>query len=301
LTLRDERLRKTVVRQSSRRNMIRIETIRPSAPLADSVEAHTLYTGSGSLDQLQRVFPTSATELTINLSNGEVRCYDPANLQQGRASGPLLTGLFSRYYIIDTAQLSDMISVRLRPGGVWRLFGVPASELANRHITLRDLLGRRWDDLADQLVETRDPAQRVRRIESSLVSPARRRELHPAVKYALDKLRRTDVRHRAMVLARESGLSFRRFNELFVREVGLTVKAFVRLLRFERVVAHARANPTLSWSQAAADFGFSDQAHLIREFSAFAGYTPTQFLQTLPVRTGHPPRSEEREFPSGPL
>jgi AraC-like DNA-binding protein len=32
----------------------------------------------------------------------------------------------------------------------------------------------------------------------------------------------------------------------------------------------------MSWSEVAADLGFSDQAHLIREFGALAGSTPVE-------------------------
>ncbi len=258
--------------------MIRIDSIRPAAALADVVESHTRYSGTGKREQFQRVFPGSAVELTLNLSDGEVRCYDPADFEERRAHGPLLSGLFSRYYIIDTAQLNDMISVRLRPGGAWRLFGVPLDALSHQHVAMRDLSERRWNELIHRLAETNDPAGRIRRLETFLLT-LDRRALHPAVEYTLATLRKPGVFPRALDLVEATGLSFRRFNELFLREVGFTLKAFMRLLRFERVAAHARNSRALSWSQTALEFGFSDQAHLIREFRTFAGYTPAQFLQ----------------------
>jgi hypothetical protein len=169
--------------------MIRTASVRPSSALAELVETYTLYSGNGARTELQRVFPTSAIELTVNLSSGEMRCYDPANFAQTRATGPLLTGLFSRYYVIDTAQLDDMISVRLRPGTAWRLFGTPAHELASQHLALSDLLGKRWDSLLPRLAETADPAARLRILDNSLLSLPRRRDLHPAIGYALDLLK----------------------------------------------------------------------------------------------------------------
>lgn len=262
--------------------MIRIASVPPSAALAGIVDTHTLYSGAGSRAEFQRVFPSSAIELTVNLSSGEMRCYDPATFVPNRATGPLLSGLFSRYYVIDTAQLDDLVSVRLRPGGAWRLFGVPAHELANQHITLCDLLGRHWNDLIHRLGEEPASDARIRILEATLLATTRRREMHPAVGYALNVLRKPGALPRALSLAKDTGLSFRRFNELFLREVGLTVKSFIRILRFERLIAHTRTSPALSWSQAAVDFGFSDQAHLIRDFQSFTGFTPVQFMQTLP-------------------
>jgi YesN/AraC family two-component response regulator len=43
----------------------------------------------------------------------------------------------------------------------------------------------------------------------------------------------------------------------------------------ERAVALARAPGAPGWAEIAREAGYADQAHLIREFRAFAGTTPT--------------------------
>ena len=75
-------------------------------------------------------------------------------------------------------------------------------------------------------------------------------------------------------LADESGLSTRRFGELFQREIGLNPKAFARLRRFQHALCHVHATPNPDWCDLAAATGYADQAHFIREFRSFSGLTP---------------------------
>jgi hypothetical protein len=48
------------------------------------------------------------------------------------------------------------------------------------------------------------------------------------------------------------------------------------------VAAAAAANPgPADWVRLAGDFGFADQPHLVREFKAFSGLTPVNYLNAL--------------------
>ena len=65
----------------------------------------------------------------------------------------------------------------------------------------------------------------------------------------------------------------------FRQQVGLPPKTVARLIRFGRVLRSLnRGRP---WERIAADSGYADQPHLIREFRTFTGTTPTDYLATL--------------------
>lgn len=67
------------------------------------------------------------------------------------------------------------------------------------------------------------------------------------------------------------------FRALFVREVGTTPKSFVRIRRFQSALAGMRRRGRFDWCALAAAAGYSDQAHLIRDFKAFTGLTPAAY------------------------
>ena len=80
-------------------------------------------------------------------------------------------------------------------------------------------------------------------------------------------------------VARRVGLSQRRFIRVFAAEVGLTPKLYGRVRRFQRALALVRGVPAPDWAQLAVECGYFDQSHLIRDFRAFAGLTPEEYLR----------------------
>ena len=115
-----------------------------------------------------------------------------------------------------------------------------------------------------------------------------------AVRYAVAALSREERPARVGELGEGMGLSTRRLLDLFEREVGLSPKLFSRLCRFQRAadrIWRGRGAPAEAsgWADMAADCGFADQSHLIREFREFSGVTPAGYAARLGHHRNHIP------------
>lgn len=75
-------------------------------------------------------------------------------------------------------------------------------------------------------------------------------------------------------LAAAVNLSPRQLQRRFSAAVGLSPKQFARVRRLREALLHLVEESDLTWSAVAAELGFADQAHLIREFNALAGLPP---------------------------
>ena len=75
-------------------------------------------------------------------------------------------------------------------------------------------------------------------------------------------------------VARQANLSSRQFRRRCLEESGLTPKQLCRVLRFRHACQLARGGARVEWAGIAAEAGYFDQAHLIRDFREFAGATP---------------------------
>lgn len=163
----------------------------------------------------------------------------------------------------------------LRPGAARALFGVPVAEIASatpldalwstRAAPLHDAfaLARAGGDLA-HLVRVVDAAIATQ-LTISPVDRARARLLERA-------LARLDAGARVSLLADELGTSERYLRELFRTELGISPKLYARIARLHRVLAASG-----DWAELASTHGFSDQAHLVHEFRALLGMTPTAY------------------------
>jgi len=80
----------------------------------------------------------------------------------------------------------------------------------------------------------------------------------------------------------DTGLSHTRFIQLFRENVGLTPKLFYRVRRFRTLPDRIGKGMPVNWAELAVDCGYFDQAHLIRDFRAFAGITPLEYSRAMP-------------------
>ena len=222
--------------------------------------------------------PSGTLELVINLHEDEFRIYDPVHTDEyRRMSGAIVSGAYSGFFVIDTLQHASIIGVHFKPGGALPLLGISPGELADAHVDLETLWGRRARELRERLCAPSTPEERFRILEEALIGRLSRPfEQHPAVLFALNRLARTDANISEVV--KQVGLSHRHFDELFTGEVGMTPKMFSRIQRFQRVIALVGRMPSApKWAEVALHFGYFDQSHMIRDFVGFSGFSPSEF------------------------
>ena len=263
----------------------------PKPPLSDFVELFWSNEGYNPPHARERILPTGTTELVINLLNDEIRVSDRRNLHRPRSfRRSLICGPHSEYFVIDTTQQSSMVGIHFKPGGNFPCLRLPASELRDTSESLDVLWGSDADELRDQLLEAETPEARFRVLERNLLArieslPAR----HPAVAFALKEFRTLPHTQTITQITNRAGISQRHFIRLFNDEVGLTPKVFCRIQRFQEVLRLAESRKPIRWAEFALACGYFDQAHLIGDFRAFSGLTPTAYLCARGERSNHIP------------
>jgi AraC-like DNA-binding protein len=230
----------------------------------------------------ERILPSGTIELVINLRENEFRIYDPACPERyGRFPGAMVSGAYSSIFVIDTLEHASVIGAHFKPGGAFPFLDMPAGELADLHVDLETLWGRGIAiALRERLCAAPTPEQRFSILERALLSHLfRPLQHHHAVSTALHAfISSNDGNWMLGPLARRIGISQRRFIQVFSDEVGITPKLFCRIQRFHLALSALQGSGSVNWARIAAESGYFDQSHLIKDFVAFSGLTPADYL-----------------------
>ncbi|MEJ7597374.1 MAG: DUF6597 domain-containing transcriptional factor [Kofleriaceae bacterium] len=252
----------------------------PHPALAPFVESLWLVDGAPLAHRFERVMPTGAMQLLVNLHADRL-----GDGERG-INGAGLSGVHDRAKVIDTATQRRIAGVAFRPGA-GALLGVPAHLLADRMVELADLWPKTGAALRERVLACDSPRAVLATLEAFLLARAADVERDGALSFAIDALARG-----ASVggVIEAIGWSERRFHTRFLAAVGTTPKRYARIRRFQRVLERAVRPDAESWAALAATCGYFDQAHLIRDFRALSGgLTPGRYVPRTPGERNHVP------------
>ncbi|AUX24933.1 AraC family transcriptional regulator [Sorangium cellulosum] len=266
-------------------------TYKPPPPLGRFVDLLWYHAAPELPDQLERVLPTGALSLLINLAEDELRWYEGRDgARCHRLSGGIaICGAHAEHFAIDTAEQRLIVGVRFAPGGAFPFVGPDVEALGGAHVPLDAIWGRDAGLVRERVLEARTPEAMLRALEAALaarlVRPLAR---DPAVDFALAAFADPARARTVADVIGQLGMSPKRFIRTFAEQVGLTPKRYCRVQRFQQVLSAVERGERVSWAGVAAACGYYDQAHFIHDFRAFAGLTPAEYLAARRVRNHVP-------------
>ncbi|WP_050424063.1 helix-turn-helix domain-containing protein [Bradyrhizobium tropiciagri] len=201
-------------------------------------------------------------------------------------------GLYAGPVYIESDGHAACVQVDFTPLGAYSFFGGAVTELTGRMIELEDVLGRDGHWLRERLGAEACWQRRFDLIEDFVL---RRAGHTPSgeVTFAYRRLARSAGAISITALAGEIGWSRKHLVDRFRSELGLAPKSLARMMRFHRASRLAQSGSRLGWAGIAAESGYADQAHLAREFVAFAGEPPTAWARRQALTDGRLVRAED--------
>jgi AraC-like DNA-binding protein len=248
----------------------------PSADLSSIVREH--WEVQGRLSPFREaVLPNGCVEVMFNLG--------PAHrVFEGTGSGvwerSWFSGLQERSIFIESLEGTHLVSARLHPLAATELFGLKAAAAANSIIDLEVLLGAGARILRERLLSAGSPLARFMILESLLRGQRPLAiQVPDFVRQAVGRIEETHGHIRVGELHEDVNISRKHLAVSFNRYVGLSAKAYARTQRFIWTVDSLKNSEDVEWSRLAAEAGYSDQSHLVRDFRRVGAASPTEYLR----------------------
>ncbi len=163
---------------------------------------------------------------------------------------------------------------RFTPAGFSAFSRRPMRELVDRVVPAREVLGREPPPPGSTPEEARARLATYLREHRAVLTPAM-----ALVDSLVAKAQNDASAVRIESLAEEAGVSVRSLHRLFERYVGVSSKWIVRRARVHSAAERVARGERVDWAAVAQELGYHDQSHLIRDFRAQIGETPTRYAR----------------------
>ena len=231
----------------------------------------------GELSQRrERVLPCASTDIVIN--------FGPAmRLAEGdgveRITGTTVSGLMTRPIVLEHPVVHEALGMRLTPLGLRTVLGIPLASLRDVVVHLHDTLDHPADHLAELCGNVPTAEGRIRRAVQWLAARVERfgESTDPLVAWAARRIEQHAGAVSIAALQQSSGYGATRFNQRFRAELGVVPKRYARLVRFRAALDRLATGQPLA--DLSACLGYSDQAHMNRDFRELGGVAPTLVQQ----------------------
>ena len=268
-----------VVRHESELGSWEVVLRAPDPGLAALVSDYQGYTERGSPAPLRQQAPTTWLPLIVNFG----AAWEISESEDGppAAHASFLAGLGERSSYVRAAGPASCLQVNLTPLAAHMFLGLAMHELANRVVTLEDVLPRAAHRLGERLEDASTWDARFALLDAVFAERlAQARQPSQDVAWAWTILEHTHGRAPIGWICDRLGRSRRHLASRFREQVGLTPKTVARIFRFERAVALLRRGD-VPLAELAFECGYYDQAHLNRDFRDLAGRPPAAYARRI--------------------
>jgi AraC-like DNA-binding protein len=200
----------------------------------------------------------------------------------GPHAGSRIVGVWTRLWRRTLEGKGYVRGVKLRAGAVRAFVHFPAVRLANRIVPLGEVFGPEVTRLERAILEPEDDAEAFAAYEAWLV--ARRGPADPQIQLAValvDRIAKEPGITTVERLAAVAGLGPRSLQRLFREYVGASPKWVIRRNRLQEVALRIERGDGPTLTDLAAELGYTDQAHLARDFKSVVGKSPSDFAATV--------------------
>ena len=173
-----------------------------------------------------------------------------------------------------------LLLIQLSPYGLYQITRQSQAEFADKRLSLADIDNELFNSLYQAFVISKTVIDLANTCERVLYRRMEKHVISDALLLASTIIFNSHGQVQVKEVARQSSYSERQLNRLFLTQIGMNIKNYARITRFNYVLKHIQKSPCF-FAALSQQAGYFDQAHFDKDFKAISGVTPQEYLKTM--------------------
>ena len=173
-----------------------------------------------------------------------------------------------------------LMLIQFSPYGLYQITRQSQAEFADKRLALEDIDNELFHLLYQAFLMSKTATDLANICEKILYRRMEKHVISDALLLASTVISDSHGQVQVKEVARQSSYSERQLNRLFLAQIGMNIKDFARLTRFNYVLKHIQTSPCF-FAALSQQAGYFDQAHFDKDFKAISGVTPQKYLKTM--------------------
>lgn len=245
------------------------QEFKPSERLGKLIDSYWFLSNINQYTK-QRVLPDGFIDIIFNL---------------GKSNSPIpkdtivVSGMMTKFFNASLATDTELLGIRFKSGQLSILTNHPLFEIKNKIVDACEIIPELSHKKLGQLEEHKNIEKKLELIESVIckILSTKKSPTDSLITSVTDFILNSSELMHISKLAKNHYISLRQLERRFKNKVGVTVKEFTSIVRFNRTINSIANNPDRSLLHLAFDNGYYDHSHLTNEIKRFSGQIPSEF------------------------
>lgn len=189
-----------------------------------------------------------------------------------------VSGMMTKFKRVVSKKNSETLGVRFKTGQFNSISNIPLSEIKNTTINASNLFPKLNNSFLEELIEKKYHFEKVQLINSFLLAEINwsAKDVNKLENSVCESIRANYRELDLSLIAKDHCISLRQLERRFKTMIGVTMKEYHSIIRFNKTKDGIIENPNLSLLSIAFDNGYFDHSHLTKEIYKISGLNPSE-------------------------
>lgn len=239
----------------------------PSKNLEEYVSCYwTIDYRASETSKLHRIIPDACVDIIFDLRSSSF------------SKAAFVTGLMTTFEVVNLTHHYSLFGIRFFAETLHYFLKYPAGVFSEDHVFLEEILGDGITLTVEEIVTSVGLSKVIETVEKELMKCLLKNEskVNNLLKISIQKMYEDQGNLSIRSLAEKLNYSERNIRRTFQKELGVSSKEFLNIIRFQSLLHEIYRGSKLRFTDLAPKFGYYDQSHFIHHFKRYYGKLPTQ-------------------------